>query len=277
MCAHFPSHSLSALLSQRNPAVRPLRRCLLVLILLLVIVPIRSGLAASPSRSALQELPSVVLWAWERPEDFRFLRSSNTAVAFLAATLQLHDGQVAIRPRFQRLLVPDPVKLFAVVRIEVGPHTTLRNEQIAQCVAAIANAAAEPRVVAVQIDFDTTSSQRAFYRDLLIALRQRLGKNVPISITALASWCFDDDWISGLPIDEAVPMLFRMGAGANDVVSRVHSGRDFRSPLCRGSLGISTDERWPALFSGRRLYIFHPHPWTEAAAQEALWEVHSWR
>jgi len=97
---------------------------------------------------------------------------------------------------------------------------------------------------------------------------------MPISISVLASWCIGDDWISVLPVDEAVPMLFRLGTGTNEVVTWLQSGRDFRVPLCRDSLGISTDERWRKLLSGRRLYVFRPRPWTEQAQSALFWELH---
>lgn len=72
-------------------------------------------------------------------------------------------------------------------------------------------------------------------------------------------------------------MLFRMGAGTTDVVGRLTSGRDFHAPVCQGSLGISTDERWGSLPSGRRLYVFPSHRWTTQAELAFLAEVHPWR
>jgi len=65
-----------------------------------------------------------------------------------------------------------------------------------------------------------------------------------LSITALASWCSNDDWIARLPVDEAVPMLFPHGA------DRRHAPPDLpqfqiREPLCMASVGLSTHEPWP--------------------------------
>ena len=231
---------------------------------------------ATRTGSGIKRLPALVLWAWERPEDLRFVRSDHTAIAYLAETIQLREGEVHVRPRMQPLRVADDAKLVAVVRVEAD-HNALNHSQALQSAAAIARNASLPRVVAVQVDFDATLSQRAFYRDLLVELRRQVGAEEPISITALASWCMDDDWLTGLPINEAVPMLFRMGAGTNEVETRLASGRDFREPLCRGSLGISTDERWRSLPGGRRLYVFNPQPWTEHTEQAVLWETHSWR
>jgi hypothetical protein len=134
-----------------------------------------------------------------------------------------------------------------------------------------------PGTVGTQIDFDARSSDRSFYGDLLRDLRRRLPSGVALSITALASWCMEDDWIAGLPIDEAVPMLFRMGPGDAEVRRRLRRGQDFTDPACRLSAGVSTDEPMPRLHYGRRVYIFHPRPWTAASAANILREVKSWQ
>src|SRR5208283_4201241 len=92
--------------------------------------------------------------------------------------------------------------------------------------------------------------------------------SMPISITALASWCIGDRWMEGLPVDEAVPMLFRMGVGQGEVSRFLRSGKEFREPVCRGSVGISVDEPWRELPAGRRVYVFSPRPWMKRSFQE---------
>ena len=242
-----------------------------------MVVPIRSEQSQPGHSEQIRGLPRLVLWAWERPEDLRFINPQNTAVAFLADTIHLRGDTVVARPRLQSLRVPDRAQLVAVVRIEADQGAALNRSQIEQTATAIAKAASLPRVVAVQVDFDATRSQRDFYRSLLFDLRRRLGSAVPISITALASWCVGDDWISSLPINEAVPMLFRMGTGTSEVVGLLTSGQDFRAPICQGSLGVSTDERWASLPSGRRLYVFNEHSWTDQIELAFLREVQQWR
>jgi hypothetical protein len=120
-------------------------------------------------------------------------------------------------------------------------------------------------VRAVQIDFDARRSERPFYRSLLAAVRATLPRKVPLSITALASWCSYDNWLDGLPVDEAVPMLFRMGRFEERGFRQAGEANAWRTPLCRGSAGISTDERQPLARDGRRLYVFHPTAWTPEA------------
>jgi hypothetical protein len=176
----------------------------------------------------------------------------------------------------QPLRVSPQTKLVAVIRIETTLDAQLNQEQLQKTADHIAARWVLPQVVATQIDFDATLSERAFYRNLLLELRRRLPSSMPISITALASWCIGDDWIDDLPIDEAVPMLFRLGVGQNEVRSWIGAERDFRQPLCRGSLGVSTDEPWKSLPSGRRVYAFSPKPWTERSLEALSWEMHAW-
>jgi hypothetical protein len=124
---------------------------------------------------------------------------------------------------------------------------------------------------AIQIDFDAKASERAFYRELLRDVRNSLPANLPLSITALASWCEADGWIADLQVDEAVPMLFRMGMEQHSPDSA------FRVRLCRASAGVSMDEpmaRWPSV---RRLYIFHPGPWTKIDYMRAMQEARRWQ
>jgi hypothetical protein len=268
--------SFSAAIS-KDVMARSARRSLGTLACFLMVLFIRSEQFPRRNPDRMKSIPSFVLWAWERPADLRFINPHDTGVAFLADTIRLHLDGVIVRPRLQPLLVPEETKLTAVVRIDVDSDAAFSHGQITDVVAAILRGASLPRVVAVQIDFDATSSQRPFYRALLIELRQRLRPQVPISITAFASWCLADDWISTLPVDEAVPMLFRMGAGTTDVVARLTAGRDFQAKLCQGSLGISTDERWASLPGGRRLYVFPSRTWTEQSELAVLAEVRPWR
>ena len=114
-----------------------------------------------------------MLWAWERPEDLRFIDPQNTAVAFLADTIRFTGSMSIVRPRLQRLVFPMDTKLVAVVRIEPDWDAEFGHSQIKHAVAAILSQASLPRVAAVQVDFDATRSQRAFYRALLLELRRK--------------------------------------------------------------------------------------------------------
>jgi hypothetical protein len=229
----------------------------------------RSPHLADPNR--VTALPPVMLWAWERPEDLSSIDPAQAGVAFLARTVFLTGDSVSVRPRLQPLSVPPRTALVAVVRIQSSRRAaaSLSLNQREQAAHAIAFAADLPGLSGLQIDFDAKVSERAFYRDLLAEVRRETPARLPLSITALASWCVGDDWLAGLPLDDAVPMLFRMGVGTREVSLHLDAGGDFRAAACRQSLGISTDEPISNLPHNRRLYIFNPRAWTPGAAQLA--------
>jgi hypothetical protein len=217
--------------------------------------------------------PKTFLWAWERPEQLSFIDPKQVGVAFLAKTLYLREDKVIERPRLQPLKVPPGTVLIAVVRIEAmrdrsPSFSTSQREEIFRALVAAAHL---PEVKALQIDFDARESEREFYRNMLIELRGRLPSSMPLSITALASWCVDDNWLDGVPVDEAVPMLFRMGLDDERIRSYLKEGGAFRNPLCRLSSGVSTDEDLKFAFAGgARTYVFHTRAWTETALRRAI-------
>jgi len=212
-------------------------------------------------------LPPVILWAWERPENLEFLDPQRYGVAFLAQTLVLQNDDVVYRPRLQPLKVAPETRLVAVTRIEslkAGQRAALSEGQREKLVKLMLKTAALERVSAIQIDFDAASSERDFYRALLNDLRPKLPSGFPLSMTALASFCLGDRWLEDLPVDEAIPMIFRMGADDKAIRNSLAAGNDFREPLCRVSYGLAVDEPVEMkLDPTRRLYLFANHAWTE--------------
>jgi hypothetical protein len=221
-------------------------------------------MARASLSARMRLLPPTTLWAWERPEDLRDLDARNTAIAFLDQTILL-TPQVAGEARRQPLSYPTGARRIAVVRIEAGPGARLNQDQQQQVIRLLLHTANQPGIAALQVDFDATRSQREFYAGLLTELRQQMPSGLPLSITALASWCSYDDWIGGLPIDEAVPMLFRMEPDRRRVAADAPWLR-VREPLCAGSVGISTHEAWPADLAGKRIYVFADRGWREDLA-----------
>lgn len=222
----------------------------------------------TPSRSAINKLPPVILWAWERPENLEFLDPQRFGVAFLAQTLVLQNDEVVFRPRRQPLQVSPQTKLIAVTRIESqktpGKRALLNDAQKEKIIALVLQTLKLENVSAIQIDFDAASSERPFYRALLRDLRPQLPDSVPLSMTALASFCLGDRWLQDLPVDEAVPMIFRMGDDDKVIKNSLAAGNDFREPLCRHSYGMAIDE--PLVMKtddSRRLYLFANHAWSE--------------
>jgi hypothetical protein len=214
-------------------------------------LPHPQGRLASP--------PRVTLWAWERREDLHALDPRRFAVAYLDQTVTI--GLIAqSQPRRNLLVIPSAVKRIPVVRIEARSTAVLNEETRKEAVEAILASARQPGIAALQIDFDATRSQRPFYRDLLTDLRQRMPPALPLSITALASWCSHDDWIQALPVDEAVPMMFRMEPDRRRASPNIDDFQ-IREPLCRSSVGVSTTEAWPSDLDGKRVYVFADGGW----------------
>jgi hypothetical protein len=216
----------------------------------------------------LPGLPRVMLWAWERPEHLAFLDPKQAGVAFLARTISWRDGRVESRPRYQPLELSPGTAVMAVVRLDSFAPPFPAWDGIAS---EILQAADLPRVQALEIDFDARLSERRWYAELVRRVRRGLRPQTPLTITALASWCQGQPWISRLPIDDAVPMLFRMGAGEPRNV------RSFPAGVCGSSLGISMDEIPDQLPRGRRLFIFNPRPWTRDAYNGAMRVAERWR
>ena len=211
---------------------------------------------------------SVILWAWERPEDLSFINSEKVSVAFLAKTIYLRGDKVIVKPRLQPLRLAPGTKLVAVVRIVID-HSEAPDFSLIQLKRTANEISVLSGISVVQIDFDATVSERNFYRSLLTTLRRQLPSSTKLSMTALASWCAGDDWLHDLPVDEAVPMLFRLGVDQPQFQRRLESGKPFESRMCRDAAGVSTDEpvRPPQV---NRLYIFNPEPWTKESFARAM-------
>jgi hypothetical protein len=224
----------------------------------------------------LTDMPQKIVWAWERPEDLRFLEPNEFGVAFLAQTLLLERDSVMQKPRRQPLEVSPGTYIIAVTRIETNKEDGKRasfDEAMVQRTATLINNSLDlPDVRAIQIDFDAAVSERAFYRELMLELKNRLEipdlkdrfpNGVPLTMTSLASWCTGDAWFNDFPVAEAVPMVFQMGADTEKIKTYLRNGNDWNEPLCRGSYGISLDENLGVMLkSERRLYFFKSGPWS---------------
>lgn len=238
-------------------------------------------LALAPSRACAE----VWLWAWDRPEDLRWI-PADVGVAYFAAEFVAAGERFDVTARRAALRVRPDTPLLPVLHIEAFDP---RNPPQLDAAAAVRWAEALRReirrlgVSAAQIDFEARAGQQAFYADMLQALRARLPAGFRLSVTALASWCGDAAWLDALPADEVVPMYFRMGAAERELWRRrmLDAGR-LPATSCRRAAGLATDE-WqtfardlpdPALahFTGRRLYLFSPSAWQA----EVLLSLRGW-
>src|SRR5260370_37879773 len=134
----------------------------------------------------LPALPRLMLWAWESPQDLRFVKPGRAGIAFLARTVWLNRERAVSRPRLQPLRFIPGTDLMAVVRFE-SPAQGLPAE--ADALREVMPAAQLPGLSALQIDFDARQSERAWYGRFLRELREAGPAKLPITITALESWC----------------------------------------------------------------------------------------
>lgn len=209
--------------------------------------------------------PRLVLWAWDRAEDLRFLKPGEAEVAAWMRTVVLKKERQNVFDRTLPLYLPSHLKAIEVVRIESDGSAKPGYEEVKWMVARVGGPGARP-TAPIQIDFDARVSELPWYRDLLVRLN---ADGIDVSITSLASWCIDEPWFAAqrASIREVVPMLYHMGPHAPAYMRRIHKQGDL-AKACRGTIGLSTDEipiwRPPA----QTIYLFHPKRWTREAFDE---------
>jgi hypothetical protein len=237
----------------------PLRKPLSLVALGLLCLSLKPDNASLAPPNRMSALPARTLWIWERHENLSAIDPRTTSLAVLERTIILGRTAVVV-PRRQPYVYPAGITRIAVVRIESnGP---IAPDLVQPTANLILDGIADSRFSALQVDFDARRSEREFYATLLSELRQKMPPDLPLSITALASWCSSDDWLHGLPIDEAVPMFFRMEPDRRFAPPDLPQFR-IREPLCMGSIGISTREPHSASLAGKRVYIFPDRGWHE--------------
>lgn len=232
-----------------------------VLLFAAVVAPALLGIGGAGQRD-----PDFYLWAWQRNEDLSFIDPATTKVALWLGTIAVSDTRLTLAPRRNPVVYPAGTDVLGVIRIEID---RAYNEALAAELArAIRSLAAPLRVREVQLDFDARASQRPLYRALVLALRNELPRT-RISITALASWCLGDSWLDTLPIDAAVPMLYRMGSDGPRIRQYLSRQRQFPATICRDDIGYSSDEPAVSVRGVKRIFWYHPRAWDEAALVQA--------
>ena len=211
----------------------------------------------------------VVLWAWERPEALEALPSSY-GVAVVAGFIRVRSRTMVVARgrRFPLVMGPERAQPIGVVHIEIDQGERLDWTETLQTQIIDAALSFARGYRAVQVDMEVRESQRGTLLNVLRDVRAGLAPGTTLSMTALASWCDTEHWIAAAPVDEIVPMLFRMGRDGYRLRARLASGGDFGEPRCRTAPGISADAP-VAIPPGRRVYIFKARPW-DAAALSAL-------
>ncbi len=216
--------------------------------------------------------PRIMIWAWERKEDLRFIDVNQAGVAYLALTFKIKQGKIIKRRRTNSLILAKNTYVIPVIRIEADNSLLLMpNKEIQLSILKeIALIVEKSRADRVQIDFEVLKSQRIFYKELLLELKKILSAKIKISITGLVSWCYEEDWSFDLPVEEIVPMSFDLGKDKKVFFKKMNSGEKFTNPLCRQSVGIALFSEIPNFYSRPRFYLFSNRAWNEADFKKIL-------
>jgi len=223
--------------------------------------------------------PKIVLWSWNAEQDLRFLKQdAEIGVAYLALSLRFTGrDEVIADPRFMPLRLASNTWQMVVIRCDydgkdAGQRPAFSDRQRRLAARMIAEIASLTHAQAVQIDFDAPRSGYGFYRQLLGDVRGRLGPNIFLSMTALVSWCqTPQSWLTGLPVDEIVPMAFYMGQATPAITTMLKRGGNFAFAGCRDSIGVQVGAGTPIRpRKNQRVYFFaQPQIWSPDTVQAA--------
>jgi hypothetical protein len=84
---------------------------------------IRSEQLPRRNRNRMKSIPSFVLWAWERPEDLRFINPHDMGVAFLAdSSLLVHSPYQIRTPGSVEMREYRPLHLFFTLSFSENPR-----------------------------------------------------------------------------------------------------------------------------------------------------------
>lgn len=242
----------------------------LVIACMLAAVGLRAGAVAQDTVASQAQVKASlargVAWIWPNSNG---PQSPHREAAVLVESLLLRERHVELGGRSQSLPVAPGVRLIPVVHVEAADDApaSITPRQRATVLDAVRRhtslAAAGAGVL--QLDFEAPARQREAYRALVAEVRAALPAEVRLSITALAHWCTQGDWLDRLPVDEVVPMLYRLGRHADTWRQRFASGDPTLARRCRGpALGFATNDPPPSALLARtaRPYWFDESAWS---------------
>lgn len=226
---------------------------------------------SASSAEVAESLARGAAWIW--PDSNGPHRPGTTAAApvyrdaaVLVESLVLRGSRVERGGRTQPLTLPAGVRLVPVVHVESAADAP-DDFTPAQRDAVLAAVRRHGRRAAglLQLDFEAPLRQREAYRALVASARAALPTGVRLSVTVLAHWCTQGDWLDRLSVDEVVPMLYRLGPHAEDWRRRFERGDAGLARRCRGpALGFATHDPPPPALLARaaRPYWFDEAAWS---------------
>lgn len=243
--------------------------CVLVFALLALVWPERprpgQEQASALSANAMGDnQPKEFWWYWDRPAQQLPAPPPGVGAAIVTSHVYFSADRMRVIGRRSELRLAADVVIIPVIHVEVDPARPFAASaaQREALRAAVLDLVAIRRPPWVQLDFEARPTQREFWLASVRAIRASLPTDIGLSVTALASWCYGDEWLGDVPVDEIVPMYFRLGRAREEFEARSAAGE--QQARCLQAHGVADDEAaWPAELPGRR-YVFlgaapHPH------------------
>ena len=238
----------------------------------------QARVAATPAQVDAALDARGVAWVWPASNGPTAGRAPGyREAAVLLETLVIRADGVERMPRMQPLALPSGVKLLPVLHVEAAADApdALSDAQAQAIVAAFVRHADDAANGAgmLQLDFEAPHRERRSYQALVARLKAALPPRVRLSVTALAHWCIESDWLDRLPVDEVVPMLYRLGPQAARWREHWLGDGAGLARRCRGpALGFATDDPPPASLLARtpRPYWFDESAWSNVSQPHLL-------
>jgi hypothetical protein len=255
-----------------RPGLRPafawLAAAALVALAVLAFDTGRSARTPATRAEVATSLARGVAWIWPDSNGPRGAAAYGEA-AVLVESLVLRAQGVEHGGRTQSLALPAGVRVVPVLHVEAAADapdalTPAQRDAILAAVRRHAEVAASGAGL-LQLDFEAPARQREAYRALVAQVRAALPAGVRLGVTALAHWCLQGDWLDRLPVDEVVPMLYRLGPDAASWRRRFTRDDTSLARRCRGpALGFATNDPPPAALLARitRPYWFDESAWS---------------
>lgn len=212
-----------------------------------------------------QKNNKIYLYSWERFDDFSFLKDSSLSnkitVVPLAGEINIYEDELYVNYRTHQIIIPNNIKSFPIIRINNFSSAEMFSKHVNKIEAFILSICSGHDHC--ELDFDARESEYNNYINLMNNIKNKLPKT-KISITAPASWCYPKSWINNLPIEYAVPMVYRLGKDEKTIKNGDVSPLFISNPLCLENIALANDEldfNFKKYIKNKNIYLFNSENW----------------